>query len=54
VTTNLKYNNLNELTKSTAVSPVSYAYDADGNLTSDGLAQLRALQGQDRDGGRFA
>jgi YD repeat-containing protein len=37
VTTNLKYNNLNELTKSTAVSPVSYAYDADGNLTSDGL-----------------
>jgi RHS repeat-associated protein len=35
-TTTFTYNKLNELVKLTAVSPVSYAYDANGNLLSDG------------------
>ena len=33
-TTKFAYNNLNELTRATTVSPVKYAYDADGNLLS--------------------
>ena len=35
-TTKFTYNNLNELVRSTTVSPVNYAYDANGNLLSGG------------------